>query len=274
MEKVWTLEKLKQAPPEIFVHILSQLDPQSLVNFCSASKEARIFCKPAWRDLFKRDFTKMKICDNPDWEKLYRVAASKKFSVYQIQTAYEGENGIKQLFVGKENILDNIRDELDNRGFEGDLLDELLAQIPKNFVKKVKKFGEGSFDIQDEDGEVLKVEVRYSGDLPIREVLRVLPQLKKKDFISGTEIELSIEDEPIFSEYTLEDDNILDVALSILESHGISSRKIRNFKEEYDGLGEYIIPEAGEYNYYLDIRDLSFMSRDLRKILPKICKMT
>ena len=84
MEGILKLRDLESLPPEMIVEVLAKLDPESLVEICKASTKMRFLCRDGWRNLFKRDVTRAKVCENSNWEKLYRLAMTGTFPVNEI----------------------------------------------------------------------------------------------------------------------------------------------------------------------------------------------
>ena len=255
--KVWTYDDLKKAPYEVLIRVLAQLDPVSLVNFCSASKDARIACKPAWKDIFQRDFTSQRICQRTDWEKLYRLAATGYFSVYEIKiTDADPAYAIEQV-----NVPAVVREGLRVYDIEESKIDQVLRDLPEIEDPEV----EYGLDVDD-----INVYISYSGTIPIGDVLRHLKD--RKQYISGYKVQLTTDDGVILdADYTLDDDKLLDIARRLLLSYGAPERDIDEFEEESEGEeGYYTLPES---DIEIELREVTIRTADFRQVLPLLCKM-
>lgn len=156
------ISELENLPNETLYEILSKLSAQDVVQICSASKKIRQKCSGVWYDLFKRDISKYKVCSHPNWEKLYRLAATRNIPVYLVSIYDEDEEEVAD---------DYALGEIDLPYVLTKLLEE-EGEDPKTFFEEHHTIKVGD----DYDAEDHVVSVDIVGYVSMEDVFRANPK--------------------------------------------------------------------------------------------------
>lgn len=268
MEKnVIDLRHLETMPAELFFEIISKLEPKSLVKVCAASKTIRKRCSGIWKDRFQKDITRQKVCDEPNWKKLYRLALTGDLPVYLVAA---GPTESFELLAWHQ--LDTVRYAVGEDGIHAEAEAILAAEYDFSRKEREKFFSEHKVgthsltEIDDDDS----LGVMSVGSVAIWDILTQKGDLSL--------FSIRFHHGYSFEEYfALGQKGLARRVKKTLEDYGIDEDEIESVidqLEDEDLLETGIDVHTGTMHIQIQVTDLEELEEDIiDEIKEEICKM-